>query len=123
MKIIQIPLLRDNYGYLIVCQKSNSPAVVDPSETETAAGQCGPAATRMMSATSLVGKDRGQIRNDRTIIRVFRERILNVAVLIGRPFCRGTSTIEFHLLGQIVAVGAVSGMAVGPESMSTEMMA
>ena len=34
MKVIQIPLLRDNYGYLIVCQKTNSAAVVDPSEAE-----------------------------------------------------------------------------------------
>lgn len=34
MKIIQLPLLRDNYGYLIVCQKTNSAAIVDPSEAE-----------------------------------------------------------------------------------------
>lgn len=34
MKIIQIPLLRDNYGYLIVCQKTNSAGVIDPSEAE-----------------------------------------------------------------------------------------
>ena len=32
MKVVQIPLLRDNYGYLIVCQKTNSAAIVDPSE-------------------------------------------------------------------------------------------
>ena len=32
MKIVQIPLLRDNYGYLIVCQKTNRAAIVDPSE-------------------------------------------------------------------------------------------
>jgi len=34
MKIIQIPLLRDNYGYLIICPKTNSAAIVDPSEAE-----------------------------------------------------------------------------------------
>jgi hydroxyacylglutathione hydrolase len=34
MKIIQIPLLRDNYGYLLVCEKTNQAAVVDPSEAE-----------------------------------------------------------------------------------------
>lgn len=34
MKIIQIPLLRDNYGYLLVCEKTNRAAIVDPSEAE-----------------------------------------------------------------------------------------
>lgn len=34
MKVIQIPLLRDNYGYLIVCEKTNEAAVVDPSEAD-----------------------------------------------------------------------------------------
>ncbi len=34
MKIIQIPLLRDNYGYLLVCEKTNQAAIVDPSEAE-----------------------------------------------------------------------------------------
>jgi hydroxyacylglutathione hydrolase len=34
MKIVQIPLLRDNYGYLIVCQNTNTAAVIDPSESE-----------------------------------------------------------------------------------------
>ena len=34
MKIIQIPLLRDNYAYLLVCEKSNQAAIVDPSEAE-----------------------------------------------------------------------------------------
>ncbi|MBF8253555.1 MAG: hydroxyacylglutathione hydrolase, partial [Deltaproteobacteria bacterium] len=34
MKIVQIPLLRDNYGYLILCEKTNSAAIVDPSEAE-----------------------------------------------------------------------------------------
>ena len=34
MKIHQIPLLRDNYGYLIVCEKTNQAAIVDPSEAE-----------------------------------------------------------------------------------------
>jgi hydroxyacylglutathione hydrolase len=34
MKIIQIPLLRDNYGYLLVCHKTNKGAIVDPSEAE-----------------------------------------------------------------------------------------
>ena len=34
MKIHQIPLLRDNYGYLIVCQKTNQAAIVDPSEAD-----------------------------------------------------------------------------------------
>jgi len=34
MKILQIPLLRDNYGYLIVCEKTNQAAIVDPSEAE-----------------------------------------------------------------------------------------
>jgi len=34
MKTVQIPLLRDNYGYLIVCEKTNDAAVVDPSEAE-----------------------------------------------------------------------------------------
>jgi hydroxyacylglutathione hydrolase len=34
MKIVQIPLLRDNYGYLVVCQKTNTGAIIDPSEAE-----------------------------------------------------------------------------------------
>ena len=34
MKIIQIPLLRDNYGYLLVCEKTKQAAIVDPSEAE-----------------------------------------------------------------------------------------
>ena len=34
MKITQIPLLRDNYGYLVVCEKTNLAAIVDPSEAE-----------------------------------------------------------------------------------------
>lgn len=34
MKIAQIPLLRDNYGYLIICQKTNNAAIIDPSEAE-----------------------------------------------------------------------------------------
>lgn len=34
MKIIQIPLLRDNYGYLLVCEKSKEAAIIDPSEAE-----------------------------------------------------------------------------------------
>ena len=32
MKISQIPLLRDNYGYLLVCEKTRQAAIVDPSE-------------------------------------------------------------------------------------------
>ncbi len=32
MTIIQIPLLRDNYGYLLVCEKTQQAAIVDPSE-------------------------------------------------------------------------------------------
>lgn len=32
MKIIQIPLLRDNYGYLVVCETTRQAAIVDPSE-------------------------------------------------------------------------------------------
>ena len=34
MKIIQIPLLRDNYGYLLICEKSREAAIIDPSEAE-----------------------------------------------------------------------------------------
>jgi hydroxyacylglutathione hydrolase len=34
MKIVQIPLLRDNYGYLLVCEKTHQAAIVDPSEAE-----------------------------------------------------------------------------------------
>jgi len=34
MKIVQIPLLRDNYGYLIVCEKTKNAAIVDPSEAD-----------------------------------------------------------------------------------------
>jgi hydroxyacylglutathione hydrolase len=34
MRIIQIPLLRDNYGYLVICQKTNEAAIIDPSEAE-----------------------------------------------------------------------------------------
>jgi hydroxyacylglutathione hydrolase len=32
MKVIQIPLLRDNYAYLVVSDKTNKAGVVDPSE-------------------------------------------------------------------------------------------
>jgi hydroxyacylglutathione hydrolase len=34
MKIVQISLLRDNYGYLLACEKTKEAAVVDPSESE-----------------------------------------------------------------------------------------
>ena len=34
MKIVQIPLLRDNYAYLLICDKTKQAAVVDPSEAE-----------------------------------------------------------------------------------------
>ena len=34
MKIVQIPLLSDNYGYLVVCEKTNKAGIVDPSEGE-----------------------------------------------------------------------------------------
>jgi hydroxyacylglutathione hydrolase len=32
VKVIQVPLLTDNYAYLVVCEKTNQAAVVDPSE-------------------------------------------------------------------------------------------
>jgi hydroxyacylglutathione hydrolase len=35
MKIIQIPILSDNYSYLIVDEKSNISAIVDPAEPKT----------------------------------------------------------------------------------------
>jgi hydroxyacylglutathione hydrolase len=34
MRVVQIPLLRDNYGYLVVCEDTGEAAVVDPSEAE-----------------------------------------------------------------------------------------
>ena len=34
MKIIQIPLLKDNYGYFLICEKTKEAAIVDPSEAE-----------------------------------------------------------------------------------------
>jgi hydroxyacylglutathione hydrolase len=34
MKILQIPLLRDNYGYLLICESTNQSAIIDPSEAE-----------------------------------------------------------------------------------------
>ena len=34
MKIVQIPLLKDNYGYLVICEKTNKAGIVDPSEGE-----------------------------------------------------------------------------------------
>jgi hydroxyacylglutathione hydrolase len=34
MRIHQLPLLRDNYGYLLVCEKTNDAAIIDPSEGE-----------------------------------------------------------------------------------------
>jgi hydroxyacylglutathione hydrolase len=34
MRIVQIPLLRDNYGYLVICEESNEAGIVDPSEAE-----------------------------------------------------------------------------------------
>ncbi|HEY7164325.1 MAG TPA: hydroxyacylglutathione hydrolase [Candidatus Binatia bacterium] len=34
MKITQIPLLRDNYGYLLACERTGSAAIVDPSESD-----------------------------------------------------------------------------------------
>jgi hydroxyacylglutathione hydrolase len=34
MKILQIPMLRDNYAYLLVCEKTKASAMVDPSEAE-----------------------------------------------------------------------------------------
>jgi hydroxyacylglutathione hydrolase len=37
MRIVQIPLLRDNYGYLAVCEKTGVAAIVDPSEADPVA--------------------------------------------------------------------------------------
>ena len=34
MKIVQIPLLRDNYAYLLICEKTKQAAILDPSEAE-----------------------------------------------------------------------------------------
>lgn len=34
MRVVQIPLLKDNYGYLVVCPDTNEAAIVDPSEGE-----------------------------------------------------------------------------------------
>ena len=34
MKVIQIPVLKDNYAYLVVCERTGLGAVVDPSESE-----------------------------------------------------------------------------------------
>jgi len=34
MKIIQLPLLRDNYGYLLICEKTRQALIIDPSEAE-----------------------------------------------------------------------------------------
>ena len=34
MKIVQVPLLRDNYAYLLVCEKTKSAAIIDPSEAD-----------------------------------------------------------------------------------------
>ncbi len=39
MKIIQVPLLRDNYGYLLVCEKTQQAAIVDPSEAAPVLGR------------------------------------------------------------------------------------
>lgn len=36
MKILQIPMLRDNYAYLLVCEKTKTAAIIDPSEAEPA---------------------------------------------------------------------------------------
>ena len=36
MKIHQIPMLRDNYAYLLVCEKSKTAAILDPSEADPA---------------------------------------------------------------------------------------
>lgn len=34
MKVVQIPLLRDNYGYLVICEETGEAGIVDPSEAE-----------------------------------------------------------------------------------------
>ena len=34
MKVIPIPCLKDNYAYLVVCEKTGDAAIVDPSEAE-----------------------------------------------------------------------------------------
>lgn len=39
MRIVQIPLLRDNYGYLAVCEKTGEAAIVDPSEADPVAAR------------------------------------------------------------------------------------
>ncbi len=39
MKIIQIPLLRDNYAYLLVCEKTKTAAIIDPSEADPVAAR------------------------------------------------------------------------------------
>ena len=39
MRVVQIPLLRDNYGYLVVSEETGETAVIDPSEAEPVLGR------------------------------------------------------------------------------------
>ena len=39
MRVIQVPLLRDNYGYLVVNEENGTAAVIDPSEAEPVLGR------------------------------------------------------------------------------------
>jgi hydroxyacylglutathione hydrolase len=39
MRVVQIPLLRDNYGYLVVSEETGAAAVIDPSEAEPVLGR------------------------------------------------------------------------------------
>ncbi len=39
MEIVPVPMLSDNYGYLVCCPRTGEAAIVDPSEGEAVAGQ------------------------------------------------------------------------------------
>ena len=63
MKIHQIPLWRDNYGYLIVCEKTNQAAIVDPSEAD-------PVLRRIDETTLGAAAIVTDIGHSRTVVRI-----------------------------------------------------
>ena len=46
MKIVTIPCLQDNFAYLLICEKTQHAAIVDPSEAAPVQKEIGRASCR-----------------------------------------------------------------------------
>ena len=119
MKIVQLRLFRENYGYRVPVKKPTRAGIIDVSKAEIVCSRMPLSShdVRTISVT-VYSKDQGRRLPIGTIIRVIREPILSVPVLIRRRFVGETLPSSFTYSGQIVArvrrrIGA--GVRVGPE--------